>query len=350
MHILILAAWVALAPPIVPSFSPSASPVHGPQIKIWLHEAQREDGSWSALNVPPDLPGVHPGTATDDLWVTSVVTLSLLGDGHATRAGEHKDQVRRALEWVRAQQKEDGRLVTRRGRIDLLDHAMATLVLTEDLNLSDGAHDCGSASRALAYLESRALEAGGWNREGAAVGSPDPRTTVWASLAVASGREAGIEGEGDRLKAAWKSLFAYNADRAEVSPLDHACEALVYILSGQSIESQTFVTSVEGLLASPLPSHPSCKGYDPELVLLQSMVARQSHDWDWHSKVSNERGKRVWRMYKALGILGSPREDKPYPYLLCDPALTRGGSVAAEGFTILSLQMVFKYSTIIGMR
>jgi hypothetical protein len=252
------------------------------------------------------------------------------------------DRVRAALSWIVSLQRADGRLVAPGSATDLLDQGLATLALTEDLVLSGGSPADGPAARALAYLESRALESGGWNREGSAVGAPDPRTTAWAAMAVASGRDAGLAGEADRLTLSAAALAVFNADRGRVAPRDHASELLVRMLAGESPDSPAFSASARRLLESPLPSSADGADYDPELVYLQSLVAFRAGGELWKAWA-----KRMRRMQTDLGHVGT---GGPLRLLVCDPGLTRGGSVAAAGFSTLSLEVCFRYARIIGSR
>ncbi len=99
----------------------------------WSYELQREDGSWDADRFPETLEGVVPGGPDDDVAVTSLLVLACLGDGHDSSRGRYSDRVALALDWLAGQQTEAGRIGRKdHGRV-LHHHALATLVLTENV-------------------------------------------------------------------------------------------------------------------------------------------------------------------------------------------------------------------------
>ena len=337
MHDLLLASCLALALPGSLPQDPVSPPSEG-----WLFDSQREDGSWSAQHVPKDLPGIHAGAEAEDLWVTSLVTLAILGDGSTGTIGEDRQRVEAALKWIVRQQRSDGRIVSPSATTDLLDHAIATLALTEDRLLTGRDSEGGPAARALSYLEARALESGGWNREGAAVGTLDPRTTAWTALAIASGVDGGIEGEVDRLTHASAALITHNADRGELPARDHASELLVRLLAGEVPESRSFAASAARLVERPVLANVDGKGHDPEGVYLTTLVAYQTGGKAW--KTWNSKLEPLLAASGHLDHRGPDRE------LACDPELTRGGSIAYTSLSLLTLEMYFRYARIIGAR
>ncbi len=306
-----------------------------------IMKAQRENGSWSAQDVPKGLAGIHPGTAADDLWVTSSVLLAILGDGITGRNAPYNETVRPALTWIESLQKEDGRLVSPGAKTDLLVHSFATLVLTEHQFLIRKAENASAASRAVQYLESRAIESGGWNRQGAAVGAPDPRTTAWACMAIRSARDCGFASENKRLKDAAASLIRHNTNLAQPTAMARSCELLARLLSGESPEAESFVAATSLLLAQPLALGADGVGHNPEEILLRSIVAFRSGGDTW----------KAWRKRVRSLVKRCTSERSGYiEYLVCDPKLTYGGSIAACGFTILTLATYYRYTVIVGLR
>ncbi len=303
--------------------------------------AQCADGSWSALDVPQGVPGVHAGVAQDDLWVTSAAVFSVLGEGSTSAAGPYQSTVRSALGWIEGLQEEDGRLVSPGAETDLLVHALATLVLTEHRVLAGEAGADSTAQKAVAYLEARALESGGWNREGSASGEPDPRTTAWACMAIASAKDGGIESEQGRLADAAASLVALHKTIQDPTDLALACELLSRLLAGESAKKDGFRARSQQLVERAIDSTADGVGHNPEEFYLRSLVAYQS-------------GGEVWKTW--LGPLGGQTKKFGYKnnshleFMACDPQEAHGGSVAACGFSVLTLQIYFKYARVIGTR
>lgn len=304
----------------------------------WILRAQRGDGSWSTCDVPAELPGVHAGDPADDLWVSSLATLSLLADGHE----EHRARAAQAVGWIGTWQQPDGRFALRASSLDLLDHAVATLALCEQLVARGTSAQAGAAARALEWLADRALSHGGWSRTGDPAGRLDARTTAWAALALASGRDAGFEID-VRLEAdAAGALRCLHAHAEEVAPRDRASELLVRLLAGESPRMVALERAVRELLAIPPPAAADGAGHDPETVFLSTLVAQISGGAHWRAWTEELTG-----LLRRLRNLSSR---DPRRLLLCDPARTRGGSAAAASLDTLTLELYFRYAWLPGVR
>jgi hypothetical protein len=302
---------------------------------------QQKNGSWSAQDVPEGLAGVHPGKATDDLWVTSSILLALLGEGTTSATGPHQVPVRKALHWIGGLQKEDGRIVSPGAETDLKVHALATLVLTEHRMFLGETGKGSAAAKAVSYLESRALESGGWNREGSAAGKPDPGTTAWASMAIRSAGDSGIATEMGRLKDAANSMINLNQEATRPTVLGQASELLARLMAGESAQSEGFLSAHRRLLTHAPITIASGYHHDPELFYLRSLVAYQTGGDGWKEWL-----KEINDMTDRLGLKGNSHQK----FLVCDPKLTHGGSLAACGFSILTMQCYFRYARVIQTR
>ncbi len=66
----------------------------------WLARHQEQDGHWDTKK--------YDGEQCVDAGVTGLALLAFLGAGHTERAGQYRDNVRRAVEWIISQQEPDG--------------------------------------------------------------------------------------------------------------------------------------------------------------------------------------------------------------------------------------------------
>lgn len=98
----------------------------------WLVKHQSGDGHWDG-DAFDDGCGECDGATPHamDVTLTSLSTLALLGAGHSpAKDGPYRDNLVRAVAWLRARQREDGDL---RAGETMYSHAIATLALAETL-------------------------------------------------------------------------------------------------------------------------------------------------------------------------------------------------------------------------
>lgn len=181
----------------------------------WLRDHQSEDGRWSASdfgaasvrtqarhthNVEFYAPGLDWGdkgqSPDNDMAVTALVLLAHLGTGYDYKDGDYKESMRRALQWMRAQQHENGRFGPEHDNAFLPTHALCTAAITECYGLSGDAalkDNCERAAKHLLGLQTKdsgfARKPNGWGLEA----EPDVATTAWSVLALKTARMAGIE-------------------------------------------------------------------------------------------------------------------------------------------------------------
>jgi hypothetical protein len=140
--ILLLAAVVpcqAAAPPRVVCSLPGQDPP-------WLVRVQAADGRfparWEAAGAASEgRPAADEATqappSEEDVTVTALATLALLGDGSTLRSGPHRDAVKRAVRWLCDQRDAEQRIGLSSRPDWILGHAIATAALCEAARLSD---------------------------------------------------------------------------------------------------------------------------------------------------------------------------------------------------------------------
>jgi squalene-hopene/tetraprenyl-beta-curcumene cyclase len=181
----------------------------------WMVGMQSRDGGWGAFDVDNramwlyKVPFCDFGKVTDepsaDVTAHSLETLGALGT--------HRDSVERGLEWLLAEQEEDGSWFGRWG----VNHLYGTGAVLPGLEASGIPPDHPSMRRAVAWLDSVQQESGGFGEDIRSYGDPAWRgradfttasQTSWALLAyVAAGNaeDSGCRRAADYLCAAQRT-------------------------------------------------------------------------------------------------------------------------------------------------
>lgn len=139
----------------------------------WLRARQRESGAF--------------GDDADDLRATSLVLLVMLADGSTMRSGPHKEPVKTAAKWLRAQLQADGTFGGE-GRDESLEtQALATAALVEAAGLSASKLLLGDAQRAVAAM-AKPQDAELWQQA-----DREPHAATWFVEACSSAAFFGLE-------------------------------------------------------------------------------------------------------------------------------------------------------------
>jgi hypothetical protein len=163
----------------------------------WLRDHQDEDGRWDCdqfmKHDDPAKPACDGGgNPVHDVGVTGLALLAFLGDGNTMRSGVHRDTVRRAVLWLRAQQQANGRFGSGASSDFVYDHAIAAYAMCEAYGLSQYQllRDC--AQRGIDYLESHRNPYGVWRYQ-PRDGDNDTSVTGWCVMAYAAGKHFGLQ-------------------------------------------------------------------------------------------------------------------------------------------------------------
>ena len=181
----------AASQPVVALGSAAGDPNATPAVEralAWLVAHQSADGHWDGATFDAQCGGCGGTTAHPmNVTLTGLSTLALLGAGHTpARDGPYQDHVRRALAWLRQEQRPDGDL---RGSETMYSHAIATAALAEALALTRDPGLEDSVRRAVDAL----LRAPNLRAEPPADDTAgDTAVLGWQVLALHSARLAGI--------------------------------------------------------------------------------------------------------------------------------------------------------------
>ena len=181
---------------------PSLSPI-APALQ-WLARHQDEDGRWDADGFMKHDQGElcdGPGNPVHDVGVTALALLAFLGDGNTMRSGPHKENVRRAVLWLRDQQGEEGRFGPASSSDFIYDHAIAAYAMSEAYGYSQYKLLQPVAQRGIDYLQQHRNPYGAWRYQ-PRDGDNDTSVTCWAIMALSSADHWGLSVDRNALQCA----------------------------------------------------------------------------------------------------------------------------------------------------
>jgi hypothetical protein len=158
----------------------------------WLAYNQEADGRWDAMK--------HGAAVKTDTAVTSLALLTLLGAGNSERVGAYKENVKRAVEWLKSKQAADGRIWDTSD--DAVAHrkigypnAIATMAMAEAAGMGRVPDTLRAAQKAVDYCTEvhqtgEGYERGGWRYGPKQAG--DLSVTGWYIMALKSAKIAGL--------------------------------------------------------------------------------------------------------------------------------------------------------------
>ena len=164
----------------------------------WLVRTQNLKGKWDAAEfgagVDREVDGHNRGTtgADADTGISGLALLALMGSGHTHLKGQHRIVVQRGLEYLLAQQEEDGSLSGNASLFaSMYCHAMATIAVCEAYALTGDSRLRDYAERAVGFtIRSQDSRTGGWRYQPADAG--DMSQFGWQVLALRSAEQAGL--------------------------------------------------------------------------------------------------------------------------------------------------------------
>ena len=165
----------------------------------WLARHQEADGHWDTIKHGLTLEATYPGTgAAGDQGITGLATLSFLGAGHTEKVGKYKDNVRRAVAWLRSKQQANGCLFDERGFKSWLGycHAVCGLALAEAAGMSRVPETVQAAQKAVDYSTEIHQCGEGSDRRGwryAPKSHGDTTVSGWFIMQIKSAKMAGLK-------------------------------------------------------------------------------------------------------------------------------------------------------------
>lgn len=154
----------------------------------WLAAAQSDDGRWDVDGFRTLSRCGGPGDRSDeDVALTGLCLLSYLGAGYTHVKGEHRESIRKALDWLLEGQKADGDL-QRDGQ--MYGQAMATAALCECYSMTGDKRLLEPIEKAVDFIARAQNPGAGWRYEPRK--DSDTSVTGWQVLALKSAMIAGV--------------------------------------------------------------------------------------------------------------------------------------------------------------
>jgi len=167
---------------------------------------QADDGRFPA--VEKDRDEVGPDR---DVGATALAVLARIAGGSTPRSGPYRDEIRQAVQWLRSQQDQRGRLSLRTDPDWVFDHALATYALCEAARTSRFERLGEPVARALGVLAEHLAQARP---------APEPELLLWCRFSARSVRAT--DGPADDPHAAAASAAARAIDTHVVRLADSA--------------------------------------------------------------------------------------------------------------------------------
>jgi hypothetical protein len=203
----------------------------------WLASHQDEDGKWDCdafmKHDRADSPiSDGPGNAVHDVGVTGLALLAFLGDGSTLRAGPFRENIKKGVSWLRAQQQNNGLFGNNASHDFIYDHAIATYAMCEAYGLSNYQLLKQSAQNGINYLESHRNPYSVWRYQ-PRDNDNDTSVTSWCLLACQTGEFFGLEVNPNALKLGltWldqvtapdgRAGYTKQGERSSRNPGDHS--------------------------------------------------------------------------------------------------------------------------------
>jgi hypothetical protein len=205
---------------------------------LYLSRTQEKDGAWGQISGKS---GRHKRQDTDVALTGLSALCFLAGDHTPTKNGPYRDTVTKAIDYLVEQQRKDGSMWSRGGR--MYGHAIATLALSEAAIMTNDPKYRKAAIKGAQFLiKAQTRSHGGWRYKPRTDG--DTSVVGWCVMALYSAQRMGMELPPETFKGAsrWldkvscgrtKTLYGYT--NATPKPSMSAEGAFSRVLLGQKL-------------------------------------------------------------------------------------------------------------------
>lgn len=162
----------------------------------WLARHQEPDGRWDCQKF-----GGTRDAAQGDPAVTGMALLAFLGAGHTQNIGRFRDNVRRGVQWLIQNQKENGHWGERN-----YEHGICLMAMAESVGMGGSSATREAALKGIDFCLSQQNPSGCWNYTRSAT-RDDLSVTGWNIMGLKSALVAGLQTR--RIRAAFRRCGAF---------------------------------------------------------------------------------------------------------------------------------------------
>ncbi len=279
----------------------------------FLARHQLPDGSWTLGQFDSEDP-LYQSQLNSDTAATGLALLAFQGAGYNHREFKYAVQIKTAIDWLIANQADDGGLYISSDKLSdassrMYSHAIAALALTEAYGMTQDADIKQATQKALDYIaDTQDPDKGGWRYFAQRrKRSSDTSVTGWMMMALQSGRLAGLQTNTSTLEGieAWLRVAEEPAAASQFRYNPYAVDS-DGVSRRHGRQASVTMTSV-GLLMRVY------SGWGPEderlkrgaAVLLQQLPGdadsrqRDTYYWYYATQVMKHVGGSYWERWNA---------------------------------------------------
>ncbi len=342
----------------------------------WLADHQSPDGYWDvdefhANNVKGGTNCTEgAGIASQDVGITALALLAFLGDGSTTKRGPYRKVVQRGIKWLGEQQDVDTGLIGEQvGHAFVYDHAIASLAMAENLYDSGNPFQKRQAQKAMDLIGRARQPYGGWRYEAPSDGESDTSITGWMIFALRAGEDANLKVDKEGYIGALQWIDSVtDPSNGRVGYMGPGVGGPSSRVTGANEqfspdkgEAMTGVGLLTRIFLGQTPrSHPVMKKHGD--LMLRSLPEWDEDDhsidmyyWYYGTYAMYQLGGDYWRRWRKgmeRAILPHQRKDGDYGGSW-DPVGAwgyQGGRVYSTAMMVLTLEVFYRYSPLLGAR
>jgi hypothetical protein len=314
----------------------------------WFLKHQFEDGHWE-INYTRKSTGATTGVgeAKSNMAATSLALLPFLAGNHTHQTGQHKAAVKKALNWMIANQGTDGRMLAKGDQHEMYTHALASIVLCEAYALTKDRSLQGYAQKSLDFSAKAQNKQGGW-RYGSKSTDSDTSVFGWQFMAMKSGLMGGLKVNDKTLTEGMKylktvqsgkngGLFAYEPGGSS-RPSMTAIGLLCHQYMGKGKDDPAIDEGVKFLVNNAPPE----RSTQPYYWYYATQVVHHYQGPEWERW--NRAMRRIW-------VEKQNRDPKSTDFGSWDPKdfgreqhdLMSGGRLYLTSIGLLTLEVYYRY-------
>ncbi len=321
----------------------------------WLARHQEKDGHWDGRKYGARF-------NSNDTGISSLAILAFLGAGYTDKSGKFKDNVSRALGWLKLQQRAADGAIGFRGKEPnhggfSYNHAIAGLALAETYGMTKDPEAGRAAQKAVDYaLKVMQRPYSGWRYQPKAQG--DVSVTGWYVMLLKSAKIAGLKVDGTGFQGAAAFVDKCTDKKGHVG----------YTGKGKVYPSTTGVGMVCRQFMGAPPSDPNLKKGAAWLLEKENLPrwdvesgrctlgSCTFYHWYYGTLAMFQMGDEYWKQWnpsmkktllpnqcKGGPMDGSTKDTdgswKPLP----DASTAHGGRVYATALGALTLEVYYRY-------